>query len=215
MTNPNQPTVGPAMYPADRNLGVPSAERTTVDLSRAVVISLPSRTDRRETFATNWSGYKLGYSFFDAIEDVDNAPDATFESHMQSLSSFYYGPILVLEDDAVPAEDFTKILEDVPADWELLFLGGQHFADPVGIVSYKWEIPTRMMRTHAYVVRNPQSLVTIARALIPQRQADPYISQLPVPVYSLIKFTVGQDAGLSDITGAVREAPMFWNRNPQ
>ena len=64
--------------------------------------------------------------------------------------------ILVLEDDALPVEDFTsraiEFLECVPDDWDCLMLGGQHLMAPdrigPGIVRC-----VGTQRTHAFAVR--------------------------------------------------------------
>lgn len=130
---------------------------------------------------------------------------ACLASHLGVLDT-YSGPLLVLEDDACFAEDFTLDLHP-PPDWDVLWLGGQHLAAPTP-VDRTWVRPTYLVRTHAYLVRQPAALAAAARAgRIPRM--DPYLSHLPGNQYALARHTVGQAAGRSDI-GASRAADEFW-----
>jgi len=92
-----------------------------------------------------------------------------FLSHMKALSQFSK-PLLILEDDFYTTGRIQeRILEDVPNDWDILFLGGfpevksnKEFNPVLG-----WnKIDTNLIKywcTHAYIVKNPKGLFKIIR----------------------------------------------------
>ena len=178
---------------------------------RVYVISLPQRQDRRDRLTAAWPYPHLLPEFRPAYWDPQNPSRGCLRSHLAALSGST-GPALILEDDAVFAPDFTLDLP-APDDWQVLWFGrqiqaGEH-ARPTPDGHWLAR-PWRISRTHAYVARDPRRLHAIlAAAAI--KSIDPLLSEVRVPQYLLRTATVGQAAGSSDITGAVRDADEFFN----
>lgn len=175
---------------------------------QVAVISLPARQDRRDRLAERWPYPSLPLTFRDAVDDPTDPTGACLASHLQVLAAGG-GPLLVLEDDAVFADGFTLDL-DPPADWRLLWLGRQPLG-PLLPVNAVWAQATRIARTHAYVARDPGMLAGMLAGARRPRSIDPALSELRVPQYVLRVATVGQGAGLSNITGTARKQDQFWN----
>lgn len=176
---------------------------------RAYALSLPARQDRRDRLGEAWR-YRypsVPLTFVEAVADPDNPAAGCLASHLRLLAALSM-PALILEDDAVLAPAFTLDLQP-PADWRVLWLGRQRLAPEI-VVDDVWARPWRIARTHAYVARDPQDLHARLVAAAPG-SIDPALSQLDVAQYMLRTATVGQGAGRSDITGAVRTHDLFWN----
>lgn len=144
------------------------------------------------------------------------------------------GAVVVLEDDAIFAEDFRDrsldLLARTPAGWDMVYLGGQHTHGrerhprrvAEGIVQ-----AYSVNRTQAYVIRGAaisiayrhlDDLGLIADA--PHRHVDHRLEELHrsgrLAVYAPERWLVGQAAGLSDINpiGAWRrrmDAERWWH----
>src|SRR5690349_658456 len=129
---------------------------------RVIFINLANRPDRREAFE---AGLPVDWPFrrperFAAIDTTEHiAIDGCGASHRYALRRAFgdgVRRILVMEDDAVLCPGFAKraaaFLRRVPADWDALWLGGEHMAAPVpvdcGVVQC---VNTR--RTHCYAVQ--------------------------------------------------------------
>ncbi len=115
--------------------------------------------------------------------------------------------ILVLEDDACPVPDFSRLanrfLADVPADWDGLMFGAQHLMPPrsvgAGVVQC-----TTANRMHAYALRS--RLMGVFAKFLSQATNDHCDILLAAlmghfKVYAPDPLLIGQDAGPSDITG--------------
>lgn len=112
--------------------------------ARAVVINLARRTDRLAAFQQRWqvlpgsAGVPL-----DVFTAIDTGSDlGCLRSHQAVLSAAAAAafdataPLLVLEDDAVFAEQLVlSHLPEPPAGWELAWLGGRHFAPPLPLAA--------------------------------------------------------------------------------
>lgn len=177
-------------------------------LANIAVINLTRRYDRLAAFMQQaqpvLAGIGTPVTAWAAADDPYEPDRGCLLSHTRLLSTMD-GPLLVLEDDACFAPDFTLDL-DPPHDWDILWLGGQHRLAPRPH-NAAWVVPTYMVRTHAYIARDPAD---IAARLIGVPRLDPYMSTLPVMQYVLKYHTVGQAAGVSDIDGRVRDHDEYW-----
>jgi len=145
-------------------------------------------------------------------------------SHRLALAQALAGPahsVLIFEDDALLAPDFSTRLADlmprVPADWRLLFLGGQHkrryppFAVAPGIVRCRHTI-----RMHAYAVHRRGALRVhdhISRTAKPVDQALADIMP-KLPTYAPDRWLVAQRADFSDVESRRHEQDRWWDERP-
>lgn len=122
------------------------------------------------------------------------------------------GDTLVLEDDAILVPGWQQVLAGltVPEDWDLLYLGGQHFARPEQIAPGLLRC-TKTTRTHAYVVRAQ----SVPRLLAATDRPDHVSNSLAAAqqsgmlvAYAVYPWLAGQAAGFSTITG--RQEPERW-----
>jgi hypothetical protein len=176
--------------------------------SKAVVISLITRADRLARFQTRWSEVSSIKPLIEhAVRDDNNPASGCLRSHMKVWSQFTE-PVLILEDDACFSKDFTLELNP-PADWDILWLGCQHVLPPISL-SNTWALPTCIVCTHGYIVRDPQLLLS-TWLKFGYSHLDPYIGVLPLNQYTLCWPTIGQSAEISDITaGRIRTKPNFF-----
>jgi len=95
---------------------------------KAYVINLAERTDRWETFKKNWKDTGLEFERVDAIK-MENVYHAVFLKHRQLLEEAKNRGdkhLLVMEDDAVPCDDFSKRFKhicqllDNNENWEVM-----------------------------------------------------------------------------------------------
>jgi hypothetical protein len=128
------------------------------------------------------------------------------------------GTWLVLEDDATFVPHFQMALEhfvrDVPADWEALWLGGRHNADPISVSPGVLKV-TSVRRTHAYMVRGeaPSELIrTPTWGMYGLRHVDWIFSGTLGSrghTYAPSPWLVGQGEGWSDIASTF--VPARWS----
>lgn len=133
--------------------------------------------------------------------------------------------VLILEDDAVPADDFderlSRYLEHLPADWRMAYLGGQLLhttrESPRRVNAHVYQ-PFNVNRTHAYALRG-DGLRTVYRHLSDSESwkqrhhidhhLGVYHEGWPAGVYCPAEWIFGQHGGRSDVNG--REKPTeFW-----
>lgn len=173
-----------------------------------VVINLARRPDRRAAFLHRWQTAAPGAPPVRIEAAVDTGDeDGCLASHLRALVR-QAGPVLVFEDDACFSADFTLQLQP-PPDWDVLWLGGQHHQPPLP-VSPTWARVRRMVRTHAYIAREPRLLAAMMIASR-ARRLDPYMAMLPLNQYVLRTHTVGQAAGASDLGGGFQQEDQYWN----
>jgi GR25 family glycosyltransferase involved in LPS biosynthesis len=110
-------------------------------------INLDRRSDRWNSFITNWSSFNIPIERFSAIDgNKIKTPESEFNtsdkwhnkysracslSHILVLEraiAYGYKEILILEDDAVPCpnfvERFTTAYKQLPSDYDFCYLGG-------------------------------------------------------------------------------------------
>jgi GR25 family glycosyltransferase involved in LPS biosynthesis len=206
-------------------------------IEKVFVISLLDRNDRLSVFLQNipnpWPFAPI--EVFKAIdgksEKIPNwwrsTPGAwgCYRSHHEIIKSCINNNIdsvLIFEDDAIFDNEFidkAKIFFDnLPNDWEMCYLGGQHLNKPSDIViNNAIAIGTNINRTHAYAINKSGF-----------KKLDHYLSIDPWPIkkhhidhmygylhknniikpYCPLNMIVGQDAGQSDIVDFI--FPLRW-----
>jgi len=150
-----------------------------------------------------------------------------YRSHLQILEHAYNDGLdsyIVFEDDAIFRPEFNMIvrpiLSSLPEDWEQFYLGGQllHESErpPIKVNDYIY-IPPNVNRTHCFAVskRGYEKLYHHLNAPMEDRDhIDHHIGRLHdkrgIAVYVPNKWLVGQDAGSSNISGAVVDEPQYW-----
>jgi hypothetical protein len=114
--------------------------------------------------------------------------------------------LLVLEDDAKPVPEFSKLagyfLHRVPTDWECLMFGAEHLQPPTrvmpGIVQCVGAI-----RCHAYAVRGPMMQILLSYwNAAKSDHCDLILASLMrhFKTYAPEPLLIAQDAGYSDIS---------------
>lgn len=191
---------------------------TTFD--RVVVINLARRRQRLEQFDARLDNWPfLPPKRFEAVDgstvsippEWQHGPGAwgCMLSHRQVMADALrdgVSSILVLEDDAVPGEDFSRraadFLAHVPDDWDCLMLGGHHLSPPKSIATGILQC-TLTNRAHAYAVRGRMMPVLLQFLLASNVDHCDIILAALMPhfkTYAPDPFLIGQDAGFSDIT---------------
>lgn len=196
-------------------------------VDEAHVISLPERRARLLRF---YSGLPAGWPFppprphrgvREEAPPWFRSSDGAWgcrQAHLQILQSAWDRGIeatLVLEDDAVAADHFTAAWQQlnarVPANWDMLMLGGQHIEIPAGTGQIVRCVNTR--RTHAYVIRLKAIPHLIRIWSAARRHIDHSLIDFQTSswVYAPRQFLFGQDAGYSDISHRQNPHIRFWD----
>lgn len=130
----------------------------------AWVIGRRDREDRRARFAAGTAALGFDVQSFNAVEPLAPRPGWTASrqalgcalSHRAVLARST-GTVLVFEDDAVLAADFTarlqQLVAELPHDWQLVKLGGEHLLPPTPLSATLVRC-RQTVRTHAYLVRD-------------------------------------------------------------
>lgn len=204
------------------------------ELAAAVVITMTTTPDRLERFQQGWAD--VGAPLPLEVHTTESAADpyvGCWLAHCDVMRAHRRTPVVIFEDDAVFAPDFTLALSPPAAPrWDLFYFGGHHFLKPLDVGRPGLVRATRIMTNHAYAVREPGRLAEhIGPPLHQQidgRLADlqryasaaghgggvaPMVSARSLVCYAASPFTVGQDAGQSTISvNRNRPEPEFWNR---
>lgn len=125
--------------------------------------------------------------------------------------------VLIFEDDCLFDPDFvakfSAYMRQVPADWDILFLGGYHFAPPVP-VSANVVRAVVTLTAHAYAVRQSVYADYIELNESPPAIVDRNntILQRKFNCYCCEPNLVGQSAGYSDLMGEeMPEKPLTYS----
>lgn len=177
---------------------------------RATVITLPIRygPERLKKFKTAWA--KNGCSMpLDIHEGVTRAAPSLgcFQSHFDVWRASTE-PIVVFEDDAIFAPEFTTDIV-YPKDADIFFFGGEHSQPPIPVSDGIVKV-TFIHHTHAYVVFDPQGLAGKVGDTV-KGNIISFLNHRRLTMYAASPFTVGQAAGPSFIQIRPRPQDEFWN----
>ena len=223
-------------------------------VERCFVINLDKRTDRMD----EWMGQIPNpWPFpqperFSAIDGrrvpapthwrAGNGAWGCYRSHaliLEKCLSEGIDSYVVFEDDAGFTQDFARRLsqyaEELPDDWGLAYLGGQHLQSvrypPVKVSEHVY-LPYNVNRTHAFMVRGRGNMVSLYRHLHSRdwksaSHIDHHLGRLiqkryreiarrsvgkgSVPVYTPDRWLVGQLPSRSNISGRRWNETRFFN----
>jgi len=213
---------------------------------RVYVINLSRRKERLDAFfkglPTDWPfRYPERYAAIDG--GLASSPDwwsggnaaangawGCYKTHLRILEdclSNEINSVLILEDDAVCVEGFTEKVHDfckhLPTDWEMVYFGGQHIQEHLGLPRKvnDWVYrPFNINRCHCYGFRGRKMLEKTYKHLnnfpdwkVP-RHVDHYLGELhkkmETGLYIPKEWLVAQAEGKSDIcVGADLELRLF------
>lgn len=186
--------------------------------ARAVCINLDRRPDRWEAMQRKFAAENIAAERLPAIDSKTTVVPAHLAhmrpqdyactmSHLAAVRQAKADGIpnvLIFEDDAFFGPDFagrfTAFFAQLPADWDMLFLGAYHFEKPVPVASNVVRI-VKALTAHAYAVRasvfdafieingNPPAIVDRNNTVL-QRRFNCYCFEPNL---------VGQEAGYSDL----------------
>lgn len=152
-----------------------------------------------------------------------------FRSHQgaieQALNDRVHS-LLVMEDDAVCQPEFSKLfgkfVKELPADWQWVYLGGQHIQRERGLptrISEHVYRPFNAHRSHAYAFRGADVMRKVAAHLHDRdawgekNHVDHRFGELHAKfdggLYCPARWLIGQAAGYSNIKQKYLEANFF------
>lgn len=209
--------------------------------ARVVCVNLARRQDRWDEFVAGLPGdWPFGNVERYAAVDGQLCPHppwwrqgagawGCYRSHLNIIEDCLnrgVASVLLLEDDAVFLPDFRArweaYLAEVPGDWEVLYVGGQHLgasSHPPRRVSERVLVPYNVNRTHAWGLRG-DGLRKVYRHLADVRDWQPgkhidhrmgqLVSRRGVTAYAPAVWLAGQREGKSNVNGREFELPRFW-----
>jgi hypothetical protein len=211
----------------------------TFFFERIYVINLMRRPDRSEQFfqglPPDWPFRKIEHTF--AVDGVRVQPPpqwkqggpawGCYRSHLRIIEdclNYDIKSVLIFEDDAIFPKEFTKdvttFLSEVPEDWEMLYLGGQHLYEnkhPPKQISPNVFQPYNVNRTHAYAL-NGRMLEIVYKHLLRRDWMDGHhidhhygrlLQRRENKIYCPPQWLVGQREGKSDIACNTKQT-QFW-----
>lgn len=198
---------------------------------RVVVVSLARRPERWQQFMhklpADWP-FKppLRFSAVDGSQveipswwDSGQGAWGCYQSHLQIIEDCLeeaVESVLLLEDDAVFHEHFGRdvraFLQNLPDDWQMIYLGGQHLEMqsrvPERVNDHVYR-PYNVNRTHAYAIRGRTMLEKVHKHLLDTKnwKAEHHIDhhlgelhkQMATGLYVPNQWLVAQGAGKSDV----------------
>lgn len=204
----------------------------TIPFDRIICINLDRRPDRWEGFLASATPHIPRerierFSAFDAQKLLVPAwwhgtPGgyACTLSHRFAIAQAFAGgaeTALLFEDDALLADDFaarlSAFVREVPADWQLLYLGGQHrpryrpFPVSEGVARCRHTI-----RMHAYVVHRRGAQMVHDHIAKTPKICDQALADINprLPTYAPTRWMVAQRADFSDVESRRHEKDRWW-----
>ena len=208
---------------------------------RVYVINLPRRAERWEAFIkkipADWPfRHPEQYAAIDG--GLASPPDwwnggggawGCYKAHLRILEdclSHEINSVLILEDDAVFVEGFSekvqKFWKHLPEDWEMIYLGGQHIQENLGLPRKinDWVYqPFNVNRCHCYGFRGRRMLERAYKHLNNfadwnvAHHVDHYLGELhkrmDKGLYVPKEWLVAQSEGKSDICGENLQLRLF------
>ena len=202
------------------------------DFERVACVSLARRPNRWKRFLDSLPAqWPFGTVERVAAIDGDNCPQPSwwqagkyawgcYNSHLNILEQCLNQKIdscLFLEDDAICCDGFGEKIaafkDELPDDWEMIYLGGQHLhadCNPPVRESENVFIPYNVNRTHAFAIRGKSMMKWIYRHLNqfcdwqPGHHIDHHLGRAHQlrerPIYCPAQWLIGQNEGKSDIS---------------
>ena len=208
---------------------------------RVYVINLPRRKERWEAFCqkvpADWP-FRKPERYIAIDGGLASPPDwwkdgggawGCYKAHLRILEdclSNEINSVLILEDDAVCVDSFAEKVKSfwkhLPEDWEMVYLGGQHIQENIGLPRKinDWVYhPFNVNRCHCYGLRGRRMLERAYKHLnnfvdwkVPHH-VDHYLGelhkQMKTGLYVPKEWLVAQSEGKSDICGADLELRLF------
>ena len=208
---------------------------------RVYVINLPRRAERWEAFVqrlpADWP-FRQPERYAAIDGGLATPPDwwkegngawGCYKAHLRILEdclSNEINSVLILEDDAVCVEGFAEKVrhfwDHLPEDWEMVYLGGQHIQENLGLPRKinEWVYhPFNVNRCHCYGFRGRRMLERAYKHLNNfadwkvLHHVDHYLGelhkQMTTGLYVPKEWLVAQSEGKSDICGADLELRLF------
>lgn len=127
---------------------------------KIVLIHLERRTDRKAECLAELEKHQFQVEWFkghDMPGDGNRGCTASHRGVLELICHHGWERTLILEDDfRIEHEDFQdrfeRVIGDVPADWEMLYLGGHYAEGPMARISPNVIRCGRMMTTSSYAV---------------------------------------------------------------
>lgn len=205
-----------------------------LDDTRVVLINLKRRQDRLDNFRRQQK--EKGWCLPDPIIFEAIHGDTVSVPHMFHSGGGAWGcrsswvsvlerammdevpSLLVLEDDVcwkpTLEAQLTSFFAEVPSDWQVAFLGGQHISPPHPM-SPTLSKCRNTQRTHAILIRGAEAMQSSYRLMV---TANRHIDHLFGPhsgrelrSYAPDPFIFGQDASRSDISGN-NDGSRYWSK---
>ena len=188
-------------------------------------ISLERRTDRRKKAHDHFSSLGIDFEFFDAIDGKDipiskgklnQGEVGCILSHLSIYKKSIedgIGDYLILEDDCEFHPDINNLFpifyKQIPDDWCLFYLGGNHNHTKIEMIDKNIHRLHRTYTTHCYGVRKGFSEFLVSnmdKNMESLNQADVELSDIQKikPCYGTIPHLAWQYEGFSDIVGEYR-----------
>lgn len=206
---------------------------------KVFVINLPFKKDRLERLASLMPKSLGSYEIWSAVHGDTIRPPANwhsgngawgcYRSHMQILEhcmANHVDSYLVIEDDAIFSDDFCEVLEgtmkSLPDDWCQLYLGGQllkEIKNPPKRINEFVYMPYNVNRTHCFALHSRGYQRVYDHLFhLPFHRGDHIDHRLgrlhetgKFPVYCSRRWVVGQNDGMSNISGKMTDKPQFWH----
>lgn len=183
-------------------------------------VNLTKRVDRLEQSKKEFSRFGLNVDFFAAIDGkkLESKNNKINSGHMgccmshreiyKTMKKEKWNNILILEDDVEFHSDllvlFKQFYTEVPADWNLLYFGGNHNRVNKNMISDHVHKLVKTYTTHCYMVNSkalPSLLEEFDDDRIFQQEVDVHLSnvQNKIPCYGFYPHLAWQRESFSDI----------------
>jgi GR25 family glycosyltransferase involved in LPS biosynthesis len=148
-------------------------------------INLKIRPDKKQKVLEQFDKYNLNVKFFEA-DLHQNPARGCLESHVEVLIDAKergLKNVLIFEDDIEILDKFLEIKWDtVPSDWEMLYLGGNHY-EILEHTSNDWK-KIRSWSTYAYAVNSSLYDIIIQEAVNNTKEIDKFYLENIHPNYN-------------------------------
>jgi glycosyl transferase, family 25 len=148
-------------------------------------INLKNRTDKKQKVQEQFDKYNLNVKFFTA-ELHQNPARGCLESHIEILIDAKergLKNVLILEDDIEILDNFLNInWNNVPSDWDMLYLGGNHY-EILEHTSNDFK-KIRSWSTYAYAINSSLFDIIIQESINANKEIDKFYLENIHPNYN-------------------------------